>query len=96
MKKILKDISFISTVYNEEDSILEFLESLKSQTVLPGEIIIVDGGSIDMTFSLMEDFFGKWASEDGNRRVHLSSGKDDGGIPPAGWRTGFESQERRH
>jgi glycosyltransferase involved in cell wall biosynthesis len=64
MKKILKDTSFISTVYNEEDSIQDFLESLKSQTVLPGEIIIVDGGSKDRTFSRMEDFFDKWVREE--------------------------------
>ena len=63
MKKILKDTSFICTVYNEEDSIGEFLESLKGQIVLPGEIIIVDGGSSDSTFSRMEDFFAEWADE---------------------------------
>ena len=66
MKKILKNTSFISTVYNEEDSIAEFLESLKGQTVLPGEIIIVDGGSSDRTFQLMEDFFNKWAGIEGS------------------------------
>ena len=65
-KKIIRDTSFICTVYNEEDSILGFLESLKAQTVLPGEVIIVDGGSKDRTFSIMESFFGKWAGEKGN------------------------------
>ncbi len=42
-----EDISFITTVYNEEGSIIEFLQSLKRQTLLPGEIVIVDGGSTD-------------------------------------------------
>jgi glycosyltransferase involved in cell wall biosynthesis len=64
MKKILKETSFISTVYNEERSIQEFLESLKRQTALPGEIIIVDGGSADNTFSRMEGFFDEWARKD--------------------------------
>ena len=76
MKKILKETSFISTVYNEEDSIREFLESLKSQTVLPGEIIIVDGGSGDRTFSRMEDFFSQWAREY-KSSIYMSPDKDD-------------------
>jgi glycosyltransferase involved in cell wall biosynthesis len=77
MKKILKDTSFISTVYNEEDSIQDFLESIKDQTVLPGEIIIVDGGSKDRTFSRMEDFFGKWVRED-KSPIFMSPDKDNG------------------
>ena len=54
---VLADTSFITTVYNEEDSIVEFLESLKGQTRLPSEIIIVDGGSKDRTFEMIEEFF---------------------------------------
>jgi len=61
MEKFLKETSFISTVYNEERSIREFLESLKAQSALPGEIIIVDGGSSDNTFSLLKGFFEEWA-----------------------------------
>ena len=49
-------ISFITTVYNEEDSIVEFLQSLKAQTCLPDEMIIVDGGSTDKTFDLAKAF----------------------------------------
>ncbi len=56
-----EDISFITTVYNEEGSIIEFLQSLKRQTLLPGEIVIVDGGSTDGTFELAKDFFEDWA-----------------------------------
>lgn len=41
--------SFITTVYNEEDSIKEFLDSLFNQSKLPDEIIVVDGRSSDMT-----------------------------------------------
>jgi len=42
-------VSVISTVYNEESSIEEFLYSLLSQSRKPDEIVIVDGGSTDRT-----------------------------------------------
>ncbi len=42
-------ISFITTVFKEEETIKKFLESLFIQTKLPDEIIIVDGGSTDNT-----------------------------------------------
>ena len=48
--------SFITTVFNEQDSINEFLESIFSQSVLPDEIIIVDGGSTDNTLSAISAF----------------------------------------
>ncbi len=56
-RKILPDTSFITTVYNEEEAVVEFLESLMEQTYLPGEIIIVDGGSGDHTFEKVLRFF---------------------------------------
>lgn len=49
-------ISFISTVFNEEKTIVQFLKSIVSQTKLPDEIIIVDGGSNDETVSLLKDY----------------------------------------
>ncbi len=42
-------VSFITTVLNEEESIGRLLESLKNQSRIPDEIIIVDGGSCDQT-----------------------------------------------
>jgi len=78
MKRILKETSFICTVYNERQSIVRFLESLKEQTVLPGEIVIVDGGSSDGTFSLMEDFFSKWAAgKDSQVYIHNMKSDED-------------------
>ena len=59
---ILTDVSFITTVYNEEGSIIEFLKSLMAQTYLPGEIIVVDGGSKDKTFKVTLKFFKHRAS----------------------------------
>ena len=48
--------SFISTILNEEKTIGDFLKSLSSQTKLPDEIIIVDGGSTDKTLSIISNF----------------------------------------
>lgn len=55
--RVLPDTSFITTVYNEECDIAEFLGSLMEQTCLPEEIIIVDGGSKDRTLEKILDFF---------------------------------------
>jgi glycosyltransferase involved in cell wall biosynthesis len=43
--------SLIATVFNEEATIKKFIESVLSQSKLPDEIIIVDGGSKDKTIS---------------------------------------------
>src|SRR5579859_3755003 len=47
-------ISFITTVYNEEQTIGELLDSLLLQSKMPDEIIIVDGGSSDDTVKKIE------------------------------------------
>jgi len=71
--RILPETSFITTVYNEEDSILEFLNSLKGQTKFPSEIIVVDGGSKDKTFEMMQDFFKDWEREEDNINIKMCS-----------------------
>jgi len=82
---VREDISFISTVYNEEDSIIEFLQSLKCQTCLPGEMIIVDGGSTDRTFDLAKDFLEDWATAgDSKIKIALEINEDMGNNPPGG------------
>jgi glycosyltransferase involved in cell wall biosynthesis len=48
--------SFISTVFNEEKNIKIFLNSLLNQTILPDEIIIVDGGSRDGTYEILKNY----------------------------------------
>lgn len=74
---VLGQVSFITTVYNEEDSIIEFLQSLKDQTCLPEEIIIVDGGSTDRTFDIISGFFSNWAGESGSgEKIKLKTAKD--------------------
>lgn len=56
-------ISFITTLLNEESTIVRLIESLLRQSKLPHEIIIVDGGSTDATASvisrLRQDFGGQ-------------------------------------
>jgi glycosyltransferase involved in cell wall biosynthesis len=49
-------ISVIATVFNEEENITKFLDSLVSQTVKPSEIIIVDGRSADHTVEKIKAF----------------------------------------
>jgi len=51
--------ALVATVFNEAKSIDQWLDSLAAQTVLPEEIIIVDGGSTDGTSSRIAEFFSK-------------------------------------
>ncbi len=59
----LEDISLpfstATTIYNEGRDILAFLESLEQQTILPTEVILVDGGSTDKTISYIETYMKK-------------------------------------
>lgn len=48
--------SLITTVYNEEKTITDFLKSVFNQTKLPNEIIIVDGGSKDQTVQKIAEY----------------------------------------
>jgi glycosyltransferase involved in cell wall biosynthesis len=47
--------SFITTVKNERGNIKKFLESILNQTRKPDEIIVVDGGSTDGTYEMLEN-----------------------------------------
>ena len=53
-------ISFITTVYNEEGTVTEFLDSLLTQSRLPDEIIIVDAESSDRTVAKIRAYFQKY------------------------------------
>jgi len=48
-------ISLIATVYNEEDNVLEWVDAILNQSLLPHEIIIVDAGSTDRTMELLKE-----------------------------------------
>ena len=51
--------SFITTVFNEADSIKGYLESIISQSQKPDEIIIVDAGSTDRTQAIIKNIIKK-------------------------------------
>ena len=54
-------VSVVVPVRDEEDSIRELLDGLLNQTRLPDEIIITDGGSVDSTPQIIQDYIDKGA-----------------------------------
>jgi glycosyltransferase involved in cell wall biosynthesis len=66
-REILGNVSFVTTVYNEKASIVKFMESLVEQSHIPGEIVIVDGGSEDGTRERILTFFKDRAARDKNK-----------------------------
>jgi len=55
------EISVVVPVRNEEDSVRCLIEGLLAQTLPPREIVITDGGSIDATREIIEEFIGRGA-----------------------------------
>lgn len=54
--KYIKGTSFITVVYNEADNINHFLKSYLEQEYYAEEFIIIDGGSKDGTFEILNEF----------------------------------------
>lgn len=52
----LPAFSVVTTIRNEEDSIVAFLRSIALQRATPSEVIVVDGGSTDDTVALVRAF----------------------------------------
>lgn len=48
-------ISVVMTTYNDETEILGILDSINSQTLLPDEVVIADGGSQDKTLEIIKE-----------------------------------------
>lgn len=55
------EVSVVVPALNEEESIRILLDGLLSQTLPPKEIVITDGGSIDATREIIEEFVGRGA-----------------------------------
>lgn len=55
------EISVVVPVLNEQESIRILLDGLLSQTLPPNEIVITDGGSVDATREIIEEFVGRGA-----------------------------------
>lgn len=49
-------VSLVTTVLNEEETIVDFLDSVAAQTRKPDEVIVVDGGSTDNTVQLIKSY----------------------------------------
>lgn len=49
-------VTLITTVLNEQETIISFLDSINKQTKKPDEIVIVDGGSNDRTMFIISNF----------------------------------------
>src|SRR6187549_2450052 len=54
-------VSIVIPVRDEEHSIRELLDSLLAQTRPPDEIVITDGGSVDATPQIIEDYIRRGA-----------------------------------
>jgi glycosyltransferase involved in cell wall biosynthesis len=54
-------VSVVVPVRDEEDSIRELLDSLLAQTRPPDEIVIADGGSVDATPQIVDEYIDKGA-----------------------------------
>ena len=47
-------ITLVSTIYNDRSGLEKFFQDMSRQTRLPDEIVIVDAGSKDGTWELMQ------------------------------------------
>ncbi len=67
-------VSFIATVYNEESTVGDLLESLLIQSRMPDEIIIVDGGSSDRTVANIKNQISKIKYQNVRFRILVKKG----------------------
>jgi glycosyltransferase involved in cell wall biosynthesis len=86
----LKDLAFISTVFNESGALIPFLGSLVKQNVMPSEIILVDGGSTDDTLAIITDFFKGLKKTPGFEAVTVFEEVSSNSLKP-GYEAGSES-----
>lgn len=70
-------ISVVMPVYNEAANIISTLEALYSNTVLPDEVIVADGGSTDNTVQLIKERFPQ-ATVINNPEKNAAAGRNEG------------------
>ncbi|CAH0334862.1 Undecaprenyl-phosphate 4-deoxy-4-formamido-L-arabinose transferase [Flavobacterium sp. CECT 9288] len=71
-------ISVVIPMYNSSKTILMTLNSIKKQTILPYEVIIIDDGSLDESSTIVEDFI----SNNSTLNIQLVK-KTNGGVSTA-------------
>lgn len=71
-------ISVVIPMYNSSKTILSTLNSVKTQTILPFEVLIIDDGSLDESATIVEDFI----SNNLTLNIHLVK-KVNGGVSTA-------------
>lgn len=67
---IKSNVSLVTTTFNNEDEIVPFLDNIFSQSWIPEEIVISDGGSKDRTVELIENY-----KHNSAVKVNVGSGK---------------------
>ena len=65
-------ISVVLAVYNEEDNLSSCLESIRD---LADEIVIVDGGSVDRTLDIAQQFKAKIIKSNNPPNFHINKNK---------------------
>lgn len=53
-------VTVIVTVLNEQSTLPQLLDALRRQTRRPDEVVIVDGGSVDRTWDILQKFSRSW------------------------------------
>jgi glycosyltransferase involved in cell wall biosynthesis len=75
INKIEKDVAVVIPVFNRPTIVIETLESIAAQTILPGKVIVVDDGSTDNTAKVVK----KWIEEnDTQQNISLISTENHG------------------
>jgi glycosyltransferase involved in cell wall biosynthesis len=78
IQKLNMKISVIIPMYNSSKTIVSTLDSIKKQTILPFEVIIIDDGSMDESVAIVEDFI----FNNSSLNIHLVK-KANGGVSSA-------------
>ncbi len=76
MQRTADQVTVIVTVYNEEDTVDALIRSLNEQSLLPSEIIVIDGGSTDATLTVLQSLHSSVPLRIAVRRGNRSCGRN--------------------